>query len=336
MLVPFAIDAASLTPDRDWTSTTVRACHGSLIEVWERFGLLVHDGEEFKESALYRSLPNLPQKIRTLWLALLEHSPPMRCKDGWNGLITNATLTDADMETEIAFIDDDRAVGDFNFSEDEDERTIPLKTGVTIDVCRLQAANRARRFAEAKLLADKHVQPKETYQQIWDKRFAWLARAPSTKKVTIVDRFAVEQTRLCDQAKLSGLLRFLKLLDRSDDQKRNVTIYSAWTQELEKEDIHSIADDLRMAVHQLQFTNIRRVELLMLPNGLFGSVAHDRFVRFGPYVWDLGLGLKIFEGPCAEGRSSAAFKAGLAVTEYEDIETLLRGDRGTKSVRILG
>lgn len=336
MLVPFAIDAASLTPDRDWAPATVRACHGSLIEVWQRFGLLIHDGEEFEGSALYHSLSNLPQKIRPLWQALLEHYPPRRCGGGWNGLITNAELTNTDLETEVAFVDDDHAVGDFDFSEDEDERTIPLKAGTTIDVCRLQAASRTRRFAEARLLADRHVQPKETYEQIWDKRFAWLTKAPCTTKVAIVDRFAVEQTNQRDQAKLPGLLRFLKLLDRSDDQKRFVTLYSAWTQDLLRENSQSVMDDLRLAVHQLQFTNVRRIELVMLPSGLFGALAHDRFIRLGPYVWDLGLGLRIFEGPCAEERSSATFKAGLAVCEYEDIETLLRGDRGAKPVRILG
>lgn len=335
MLVPFVIDADSLTPDPDWTPGTLRACHNSLLTVWRQFGLLMHDGMSFERSALYRALPQLPVKVRSLWQEQLKVSPPVSCGTDWNGLVNPGTLRDAEWQSEIAFVDDVHAMADFEFSEVEDERSVQLSADMTIDVCRLQCAGSAKPFVDATIRAAGHIHRQETYQQIWDTRFAGLSLAP-IKQISLVDRYAVEQHKHCPQIQLSGLCRFLKLLDHASDQERYVKLFSSRTQDLINDSLDTITDNLRTAVRQLEFRHLRRLDMVLVPDTHFGGLAHDRFIRFGQYVWDVGLGLEIFQGPNAGKTSAAAFKAGEVVREYKDIEDALDRDARVASVRLAG
>jgi hypothetical protein len=47
----------------------------------------------------------------------------------------------------------------------------------------------------------------------------------------------------------------------------------------------------------------------MVPNHIFGNLARDRYICFGRYVWELGHGLDIFEGPAAGHLCLASFKS---------------------------
>ena len=58
----------------------------------------------------------------------------------------------------------------------------------------------------------------------------------------------------------------------------------------------------------------------MVPNTAFRVGAHDRFIRFENFVWDIGEGLKVFEGPFAAERSQAAFKTGEVTASYKQVE----------------
>ena len=80
MLVPFVIDADSLAPDPAWTSAQHRACHKSLLDVWQRIGLLAHDGDSFDSSRLKSAIQQLPQNLRPLWQEVLQRVPLGTCE----------------------------------------------------------------------------------------------------------------------------------------------------------------------------------------------------------------------------------------------------------------
>jgi len=85
-------------------------------------------------------------------------------------------------------------------------------------------------------------------------------------------------------------------------------------------------------MNRLQHRNIKQLKVVMLPNAIFGDVAHDRFIRFERVVWDIGLGLKVFEGAFAAERSSATFKAEkVAVDSYKKVEAELARHPQAKS-----
>ena len=80
---------------------------------------------------------------------------------------------------------------------------------------------------------------------------------------------------------------------------------------------------------------VQRLKISMVPNPAFRDRGHDRFFRFGDYVWDIGLGLQVFQGAYSPARSSAAFKTGDDIVRgYKKVEEDLAGDRRTKVVEV--
>lgn len=328
MLVPFVIDADSLAPDPTWTPVTRLACHRDLLSVWWNYGLLAHDGQCFDGSRLQQAVLQLPQNLRTLWLEMLERAPMFAFGDGWDGTVAKATLPALVNATRLALVDDTRAEVEFGIAEDDVAMTIATPDGA-IDVCRLQTANQAASFQEAMRLSGTHIEAADTYQQIWDSRFRHLALAPM-KQISVVDRYAITKHCLCPQAWLSGLERFTRLLDATATGPRYLTVYSAWTAEINGVDIRDIEADLQEILRRCPNNNVRRIKAVMVGNGAFGDEGHDRFIRFENHVWDLGLGLEVFEGPAAQRRSSATLKAGVVVAGYRQIELVLSGYAGAR------
>jgi hypothetical protein len=186
----------------------------------------------------------------------------------------------------------------------------------------------------ARELAERHIVAGERYQDIWESRFKSLAAAP-LKHVAIVDRYTIEQHFRCPQQYLSGLERFLRLLDGDASGPRYVSVYSAWTADLRDRTLSDIEAELRRLTSRLGHKQIKRLTAFMLPNSAFGAEARDRFVRFEKYVWDLGHGLESFEGPAARVGTSASFKSN--PKSYEEIEQQLgKHPDARRAIRIAG
>jgi len=334
MLVPFVIDADSLAPDQAWTPTQQRACYNGLLDLWRRAGLLAHDGEVLHGSRLHQAVQALPQSVRPRWQEVLERSP-LLATPAWNCKVSPASLGDFATVAKLALVDDTRAEVEFGFGEDCDE-AVHAVNGTDVSVCRLLAAGQAQAFQTATALAGAHIEAGDTFQATWDARFNALAKAP-IKLVSIVDRYAIGQHVVCPQSRLSGLERFLRLLDNDATGHRHVTIYSAWTADLSgenKKTIDEIEAELRIVLGRLPSRNVKRIKVFMVPNTGFRDDAHDRFVRFGDYVWDIGLGLEVFDGAFCAKRSSASFKSGIAAGGYKVVEQDLAGNGDTKSREI--
>lgn len=332
MLVPFVIDSDSLDPDPDWTAAQLHRCHRSLLDVWQRIGLLTHDGDSFEKSRLYAAVQKLPQKLRPLWQEMLERAPLRAAGSRWDGTLIADNVGQLTGIASLALLDDLRAEEYFGLADEELSKSVAAAPD--IEVCRLDAAGQARVFQTALGQSGVHIEKDETYEGIWKLRFKSLALAP-IKIVTVVDRYAVSQHMSCPQAYLSGLERFLRLLDRDADGHRSVTLFSAWTPELGEYNLADVRNRLADVMAKLASKQVKHLKILMVSNSAFGRSGHDRFVRFGDYVWDIGLGLKVFQGPCSAERSSTAFKSGVdTVSGYKKVEQDLAGDRDTKVVKV--
>jgi len=327
MLVPFVIDAESLTPDPKWTSAQSRNYHKNLLDTCLSIGLLTYDGDCLSSSNLQASVNKLPQKLRSLWEEMLKRVPLIACGTSWNGVVEPKTLTNFCTIARLAIVEDATAEVTFEFTEDCDEKAIPVVGNISsIDICRFVAVNQATQFKNALMQAGVHIKPGDTFQKIWDSRFKTLALAP-IKKVSIVDRYAIKDHFFCPQAKLSGLERFLRLLDKNSNGKRYVTLYSAWTTELKEKGktFNDVEADIKLILERLPTNNIEHIKLYMVHDSGFRVGAHDRFIRFENFVWDIGKGLKVFEGAFATERSEAAFKTGEVTASYKEIEKELQG-----------
>lgn len=333
MLVPFVIDADSLVPDPSWAPAQCRACHKSLLDVWRQFGLLTHDGEKFEQSRLRQAVQELPQALRSLWQEALERVPLCACSEKWDGSVTPENLGSIRASAALALVDDTRAEAEFGLSEGLDQKMLPVNGASDVEICRLLAANQASAFKKAQSLSGVHIEAQEAFQEIWDARFQMLALAP-IKRVVIVDRYAISQQFECPQTTISGLARFLRLLDMHARGPRHVTLFAGWTQEINQKAMPDVEQELREVMSRLAHHRINELNVVMLPNAVFRESAHDRFIRFDKYVWDVGIGLKIFEGAYAPERSSATFKSGDAVDGYRAAERTLRAHKNARSATI--
>jgi len=331
MLVPFVIDADSFAPDPAWTPAQVRTYHESLLDVWQRIGLLVYDADSFENSKLKKAVQQLPQKLRPLWQEMLERAPLRACGIRWDGTVSFDNICQLSRITSLAFVDDARAEVEFGLTEDDLSK--PAAGAPDIEVCRFISAGQARAFQQALAQSAIHIEVGDKFSDIWALRFRSLAAAP-IKRVTIVDRYAVSQHFCCPQTQLSGLERFLRLLDQDADGARHVTLLSAWTADLAQKKLTDVEAELRIAMSRLASKKVKRLKIIMVPNAGFRDDGHDRFLRFEEYVWNIGLGLEVFEGAFAAKRSSAAFKTGPPVAGYKKVERDLAGHHQTTSVEV--
>lgn len=323
MLVPFVIDADSLVPDPGWTPSQLLTCHQSLFAVWQHIGILKHDTDSFETSRLRQAVQQLPQKVRPLWLSMLQRHLVQACGNEWDGNITPANINLLNGVARVALVDDTCAEVDFGLSEDV--LSFPAQSAPQVEICRILAATHAKIFQDALARSTTHIEPKETFKEIWTQRFKSLAYAP-IKRVVIVDRFAIGQLFNPPHQQLSGLDRFLRLLDVDASGSRHVTLYSSWADLSRATGMAEIEAELSLVMNRLQYRNIKQLKVIMLPNAVFGDVAHDRFIRFERLIWDIGLELKVFAGAFAAERSSATFKTEMvAVDGYKKVEQELAG-----------
>jgi hypothetical protein len=330
MLVPFVIDAESLAPDAEWTPPVQRSCHRDVLDIWLRIGVLVYDGPSLLQSRLYQSIQALPQALRSDWQKMLQRGPVLPAA-AWTGTVDVMSLDQLANAARVALVEDARAEVVFQLQDqDEDVRNA---SGGEISVCRILAANRASPFLNALALSGVHIEPKDRFDEIWGLRFSQLARA-DLKNITIVDRYAISKHYGYQQTSasgLSGLARFLTMLDRTASGERTVTVFSQWTPELNAPPRKTIGDvefDLRQILTRLPNNRIKRLKVCMVGKSGFREDSHDRFIRFGDYVWDIGIGLEVFEGAHAPKRSSATFKTGKTVIEsYRRVESELSAYR---------
>ena len=152
----------------------------------------------------------LPQKIRPQWLAMLQRNLLLACGNGWDGNVTPNSINQLDGIAQAALVDDTRAEVDFGLSEEV--LSSPAQGIPNVEVCRILAAAQAKTFRDALARSTAHIEPKETFRDIWTQRFKSLACAP-IKRVVIVDRFVIGQLFNPPHQQLSGLDRFLRLLD---------------------------------------------------------------------------------------------------------------------------
>ena len=79
------------------------------------------------------------------------------------------------------------------------------------------------------------------------------------------------------------------------------------------------------------------MDLHIIRQAEFRRIYHDRYIRFGDYIVDLGNGLLCFEGgDQVKFTITSSFKYGKKVAaDYKSGEKLLQENRGSQRLRLL-
>jgi hypothetical protein len=225
--LPFCIDSDSLAPDPNWTPAQAYQCHRALLDSWRRIGLLAYDGKSFSQSRLKCAIDKLPPKLKPLWQEVLEHHPLVPIGELWNGSITKNSLELLSKHVSLGLVDDARAEVEFGFSEDDLSRDIQQHS---IEISRILSASQATHFTAAQKESGKFIRKGECFSEIWEKRFKTLAHS-GIKRISIVDRYSIEQLFNPPHQQLCGLERFLRLLNDEKNGIRHVKVFASWAKD---------------------------------------------------------------------------------------------------------
>jgi hypothetical protein len=312
VIVPFAIDSEALAFSAGSDIAAHLAVHRRLLNTWRSVGVLVHGGDRFAQSELARHVSDLPQQVKVLWQKALKTHRLLGAGASWTPLssfTTQAELALVRDRFDVGCLDDTRAVC----------LEIPLdKVSVTIDgqgpeICRWSLADQADSFVRALAAAEVPIPRGEPVDKIWRERFLPSAQL-CRKSVAIIDRYAVSnhiQGR-------GGLARFLSECERVL-QGRTVTLFTAYGDDCTKLEVIA---SVRSLAATLKTSGIRQVELYVGYQGLFGTDAHYRCVRFDSTIIELDIGLGVLAGPAAYAHCKHRMRA--MTQEDSSEETRLR------------
>ena len=218
----------------------------------------------------------------------------------WAKVLTWDSLEEYKWQFDLALLQETRAAC-FNLLDEDDHCKHDPQDKIPIEIARGHHILFTCKVMEIEDLAKKSVPKEEQPEQVWEKRLR--KHAMHSTSVAVVDKFAIDDWQ--------GLRFFLQKLVtdgwQSDKTLQTVDIYSTYTTFNGKGagSPAAIKSELKAEATQLTkelgagIPNVRiNVNLLHRDN-----VPHDRWLRFGENIIELGKGLATLESDRKEGLS---------------------------------
>jgi len=338
MIVPFRIDPASFIADlHDLFPSQERRSHEDLLEIWERNGLLVYNGNEINQSYLLQNIKNLPADLRKNWELAIMKLPRIKSKNtNWDGCVSKKNVLTFLENPSIVIIQEDLAVKEFDIPEKEYSLIVKTSTG-NIEVLKFPFISRSEVFKKSKLLYNSHINTKEPFEKIWMERFHWLSAAENVHHVSVIDRYALQNSfEKVNNNEICGSERFIKLLNRSATSKKYLRLYTSWGLKRREEYGDWVEqvylDKLVNSLKSRLGNHIREITLEILKSSQFTDEHHDRHVRFEEYIWDIGKGLYCLQGStvCKE-KMTTAYKSGIELAKEYKLKEADLSRKNTKT-----
>jgi len=314
VLVTFSIDPAALH-DRD--AGAFPGVHTRLIRLWEKYGVLIVPGEKLTASQLSQAIEKLPLTPRKLWKEAIRQNLRRKCLPSWSGVSQTSALDD------LRRVDgalDVLLVGQELGSVLGIHVRGSVATFGSVEVGELLEVDNVPKFLASVDLCCADIGRGESVQQIWDSRFKRLA--DFTSSAAVVDRYAANDfwTNRGD----SGLHWLITQLSRSSVTE--LAIFFARQERLREGDVIA---SLRECADSVVPSNLRRILAYVNDDAVMRAYAHERWLRFGKTVCQLGPGIEVLSGQATWRMATCTIKAQGAATR--DSETELR-QRGTLHV----
>lgn len=293
MLIEFAIDPSALKALGGplWLTTDA---HERCIRYGLRYGILIHSGSELVNSDIWKAVEGLPQQQKTLWQTAFKKMRTRKGPDGWLGLSHEDSLEGIQhlcADVRVACLEETRALI-VGMPENESIFRVPPDGP---EIVRLSSIDHATSFKEAEAASGQPIPEGLKISELWKVRFSDIAAI--SRNISIIDRYSVENL---NNQKL-GLQRLLKEIDGSASGAK-VSIFSAL------KDFSAV--DLERLVRSISLGRggVSEIEVFLVLDRDFGQQAHDRFLRFGDDVFEIGIGVEVFDGSKVRRQSLFSFK----------------------------
>lgn len=314
MLTTFAIDPRGVKLDSGLGGS--RASHERLLRLWARFGVLVCPEES---SAVHRSVKDLPQELRKLWMTALKQA---RLRVDPRVSVLDVALQATDLvplgdAAQVVLCGDSLAVG-CGLTGD-DVRELPPSG---IEAVRITSSDASARFRESEDLANRPIDEGKSPEVTWRERFEVLTRTSRT--IVVIDRYAAQRAwnaKRCAWEMECGLVRLLRRVAATGGTPE-LFLYSQ-TPEIGDQSFLKFFDQAIQSVGaSAPQTTVR------LAGEDFGSIAHGRSIRFDRLLCEVDLGLEVLEGAACYRFSSFSVKP--STDEHKRLEERLRNISGPK------
>jgi hypothetical protein len=295
------------------------ASHERLFQMWGKFGVLVLPP---KGEIIAAMIAKLPQPLRDKWQTALKSMQFRKkiCSDlDTQGVFeTVENLVALRNDVNVACLEETRAIC-FGIDHDMLSRVIEDEN---FEICRLESVDQTRFFREEVELWDRMVYSGTKRADVWDKRFRPLAKY--AKSIAIIDRYCLlrhEQLFFQGGAGLSFFLR--KLNQTGHDKQFSINMFASDALDYGL-DLSRATANLAKTVASIAFPTGTSVNLHVMPDRVFGKVAHDRFIRFDAVVTSIGNGLQIFEADVCESNFDCGLRWDVQSEFRDEIEAKLR------------
>ena len=319
MLLKFALE-----PDAIDNSTT-QACNNRLIQVWERFGVLVYPN--LRDGSIKTKIANLRQgpqsRWQRTWAQVLRYPHRYRCSPAYDG--SEFSFSDIEDpkdlarhdEFEVAVLEETRAL----------ELEIPEGEGKLFgdaEGVRLCEIDQSQRFQRSSQLSQEIVRIDKSVEVLWSERFQRFAEY--SQNVVIFDRFAVRND---NNQNIQGLFRLLDFLDK-DSNGCNITIYSSPDPNRNASaEVSSIRSNFESKANGLNGNGIQNLELRLFRDDRFRRPGHDRHIRFDDNMFSIGIGTELFRHQIVE-QDTDCIQTVLKIGRREDRTRRLDNDKDAK------
>lgn len=282
MLVEFAIEL-------DAIDNSVSPAHiGRLLEMWERFGILVFP--DYNDDSVKRRIKSLEPSPRKMWQAAwvrIRKSRSNRFRTrpfigealNWDVIDTPSALAEYSDKFNVVLLEETRAIV-LNIPEGSSEYF------GDVEGIRLGDIDVSEKFRRSKALSSMPVRVNKSTQNLWLERFQKFAS--NSKHIVIVDQWAIRYDNS------GGLIRLLRFIDR-DGCECQVTVYSSPRLEADPAEMSSIDKMLRDVISTFSDGGVKGISIRLFPEDDFRIYAHDRHIRFDSSVFNIGRGVRIFE-----------------------------------------
>ncbi|SFD35514.1 hypothetical protein SAMN05216577_12397 [Pseudomonas citronellolis] len=290
MLTKFSLDQ-DLFSSQHLLDETLSVVHEYILENWNHYGILIF--QKGSELEYRKKIKDLPAKFQNKWLTALSHSPKQELNSTWNPYIS---YKDFDSICTLSSIFETGITEDTISAElCNNKSTSRFKENPPFEILGTGAVSESVNFTESRKAATTDIAAGTPIEDIWIKRFSALAKI--AKNIIICDRYIFKRT-LEDTAKgyvSTSIKKFISLLDNSTEPY-NITIISDGNTKNSQThyEVTNYFEQKILSSPPLK-TKIKSLNIISCNELDFQKTAHDRFIRLDSHVYQIGIGMMIFE-----------------------------------------
>lgn len=316
MRVEFYLDKETLS-DFCFCSENNPAAHDLLLKTWHESGVFILPKN--RPEHIQEVINAVPTKFKKRWQEALIKFPRSEVSHNipYLSQLPNDVVVSQLSEDIKSLLVSSNIDYSFIGKDIEHKWVVDKKT----EAVRASHITSSLLFNECAILREKQISANESPLQIWNSRFDSLFK--HEKNISIVDRYFAE--RIVESIKKgrpqNNSLYFILNETMKYKSKYNISIF---TDGKEKDgSTHKIIFNFIQKNKNI-FSNIANFQFMSIRSICFKESTHDRYIRIGNNLCDIGLGMEIFELECNR-RTSFSMKNALNTDVFE-LETKCRKD----------